>query len=141
MDVSEEILQKHLFYGGSDYTGAHTLSSARALNYAKGASIHNPIKERLEILPYTFHYQDAVGLFGTENCFIRVDLNIDLSVALKCVEEPYWECAEITDIDDSDSYYNAAIIDARADLETVNDYEPAGLKADKIPRTSREFRV
>ena len=136
MDVSEEILQNHLIYGASDYTGAHTLSASRSLNYAKGASIHKPIVQGLDILPFTFNFQDAVGLFGTENCFVRIDVNIDTSISLICIDEQFWECAVITDVpDDGDVYYTAAEIDRTADLDTVNDYEPVNLLPNSISTT------
>ncbi len=136
MDVSEEILRSHLIYGASDNTAAHTLSASRALNYAKGPSIHNPIIQELDILPFTFNYQDAVGLFGTENCFVRINVNIDTSLSLICIDEQYWECAVITNVpDDGDIYYTAAEIDFRADLDTVNDYEPANLVPNSISKT------
>ena len=135
MDVSEEILQNHLIYGASDYTNPRTLSASKSLNFAKGASIQNPIKENLTILPFTFNYRDSVGLFGTENCFIRVDVRIDPSVALACIEEKYWECALITNVNDiGDVYYNQAVIDLRADQDTVNDYEPSKLLANSLPK-------
>jgi len=133
MDVSEEILQNHLTYGASDYTGAHTLSASRSLNYAKGPSIQRPIVQELDILPFTFDYKDTVGLFGAENCFVRIDINIDTSVALECVEEAFWECALIQEIVDRDPYYDEAEIDLKADLETVNEYEPANLLPNSIP--------
>ena len=133
MDVSEEILQNHLIYGASDYTNPRTLSASKSLNFAKGASIQNPIQEKLTILPFTYNYKDSVGLFGAENCFIRVDVRIDPSVALACIEEDYWECALITDIDDTtDPYYSQAEIDHYADRDTVNDYEPANLLANSL---------
>jgi hypothetical protein len=132
MDVSEEILQNHLIYGASDYTNPRTLSASKSLNYAKGASIQNPIVEDLTILPFTYHYQDSVGLFGTENRFVRVDVNIDETVS-GCVEEQFWECAEITDIGENDPFYTEAVIDFNLDLITVNSYEPARLLPNSIP--------
>ena len=135
MDVSEEILQNHLIYGASDYTNPRTLSASKSLNFAKGASIQNPIVEKLTILPFTYNYKDSIGLFGTENCFIRVDVNIDTSVSLVCIDEEYWECALITDVDDTgDLYYNQAEIDLYADQDTVNDYEPANLLPNSLPK-------
>lgn len=135
MDVSEEILLNHLIYGASDYTNPRTLSASKSLNFAKGASIQNPIRQKVTVLPFIYTYQDSVGLFGTENCFVRVDLKIDTSVALICIDEEYWECALITNVDDTgDPYYQQAVIDFTADRDTVNDYEPANLIANSLPK-------
>ena len=41
MDVTQEILRNTEIYGSSDYTAPHSLASAKALNYANGASIQD----------------------------------------------------------------------------------------------------
>ena len=89
MDVTKQILAHNNIYGASDYTGLHTLSASRSLNYAEGASITKPANEYLNVIPFTFKYQDAVGLFGVENKFIRVNVNVDKGYARTCIEEPW----------------------------------------------------
>ena len=134
MDVTEEILRNHLIYGGSDNTAAHTLSASRSLNYAHGASISKPDVEKLSIIPFTLKYEDAVGLFGAENYFVRVDVNIDRNYTLGCYEEPYWQCAEIDQASDPGLFYSEAVIDQDADLTTVNTYEPPEIRINpKLP--------
>lgn len=129
MDVTPEILRNHEIYGASDYTGAHTLSASRSLNYANGPSITRPAVENLSIIPFTFKYQDAVGLFGAENHFVRVNVKIDRDYTRTCFEEQYWECAEIDYLHvELDPYYEAAHIDTKKDLTTENDYEPAHIR-------------
>ena len=76
MSVTQEILRNHITYGSSDNTNPAGLSSSKALNYANGASIQRPIIEKTRRIPYTFKFQDAVGLFGVENCFVRVDVDV-----------------------------------------------------------------
>ena len=66
MDVTAEIQRNNNVYGPSTYTGKHTLSASRSLNFAEGASIQKPQVENLSVIPFTFKYQDAVGLFGAE---------------------------------------------------------------------------
>ena len=125
MDVTDEILRNHQIYGGSDNTARHTLAASRSLNYVKGGSISKPVIENLNIIPFKFKYQDAVGLFGAENYFVRVNVNVDQRFSYGCFEEPYYQCAEIDENDDRwDSYYQAAIIDRDKDKTTVNTYEP-----------------
>ena len=129
MDVTAEILRNNQIYGASDYTGAHTLSASRSLNYASGPSITRPAVENLSVIPFTFKYQDAVGLFGAENHFVRINVKVDRDFSKKCFEEQYWECAEIDSLaEDTEIYYEAATIDRTKDLTIVNDYEPADIK-------------
>ena len=125
MDVTQEILKNTEIYGASDYTAPWSLASSKSLNYAKGASIQKPVKERVTVLPRLLKYQDTVGLFGAENVFIRVDLKI-LDTGNLCFEEPYWQCLKITyaDSDIWETYYTA-VADMTKDLETVETYEPA----------------
>ena len=129
MDVTEEILYNHLIYGASDNTAPQGLSSSRALNYAAGPSITRPDKVNVKIIPYVFkyHYTGSVGLFGAENYFVKVTVSLDPTVVFKCYEEPFWECARITNAKEGDIYYNEAVIDYRKDLTTINDYDPAQL--------------
>ena len=127
MDVTEEILQNHLIYGASDNTAPQGLAASRSLNYAAGPSITRPDNVNVSLIPYTLHYKGAVGLFGTENYFVKVKVTLDPTVVFKCYEEPYWECAVITNKSDTDPYYAEAILDFDKDLTTVNTYEPAQL--------------
>jgi hypothetical protein len=129
MDVTAEILRNNQIYGASDYTGAHTLSASRSLNYASGPSITRPAVENLSVIPFTFKYQDAVGLFGAENHFVRINVKVDRNFSKGCFEEQYWECAEIDFLaEDTGIYYEPADIDRTKDLTIVNDYEPADIK-------------
>ena len=125
MDVTEEILYNHLIYGASDNTAPQGLSSSRALNYAAGPSITRPDKLNVSLIPYNLHYKGTVGLFGTENYFVKVTVSLDPNVVSKCFEEPFWECARITNAIEKDVYYDEAVIDYRKDFTTVNTYDPA----------------
>ncbi len=135
MDVTAEILRNNQIYGASDYTGAHTLSASRSLNYAHGPSITRPVVEELNVIPFTFKYQDAVGLFGTENHFVRINVKVDRDFSKGCFEEQYWECAEIDFLaEEAEVYYNSAVIDNTKDTTIVNDYEPAEIQLQqKVP--------
>lgn len=135
MDVTAEIIRNNQIYGASDYTGAHTLSASRSLNYASGPSISRPVVENLSVIPFKFKYQDAVGLFGAENHFVRINVRVDRDFSKSCFEEPFWECAEINYLSsDQDIYYNSAEIDNTKDLTVVNDYEPAEIQQQqKVP--------
>ena len=125
-DVTQRILDRHIIYGASDNTNPAYLASNKSLNYAAGGSITSPELDKVSIIPYTINYQDTVGLFGKENHFIRINVNIDKSAAFACFEEEGWECAIITDKDlQTINTYMPAIIDTTKDLTTVNTYDPA----------------
>ena len=134
MDVTAEILQNIRIYGSSDSTAPAGLSSSRSLNYASGPSITRPDNISISLIPYALKYQDAVGLFGAENYFVKVNISVDLQFVTACFEEKYWQCAVIKEITDTDPYYTAASIDTGLDLITVNSYEPAEIT---VPPRSR----
>ena len=125
MDVTQEILNNHLVYGASDNTAPGGLAASKSLNYAKGASIQKPVLENVSVVPRRLKYADTVGLFGAENVFIKVDLNIKDTGNL-CFEEPGWQCLKITlALPDVVNTYASAVMDPEKDLTTVNTYEPA----------------
>lgn len=125
MDVTEEILYNHLIYGASDNTAPQGLSSSRALNYAAGPSITRPDKLNVALVPYNLKYQGAVGLFGAENYFVKVTVNLDPNFVAACFEEEGWECAKITNAKEEDVYYEGVIVDLDSDKIIENTYEPA----------------
>ena len=142
MDVTEQILQQHLIYGASDNTAPQGLAASKSLNFANGASIQRPENQRISIIPYTLRYQGSTGLFGAENYFVRINADIDLNVTLKCFEEPFWECARITQSSfDPSSVYEEAVIDYEQDLVTVNTYEPAKITSKKRATTNSYISV
>ena len=133
MDVSAEILQNHLIYGASDDTNAAGLSSSRSLNYAAGPSITRPDKVKVSLIPYTLKYKDSVGLFGAENYFVNIKVNLDHLYAAKCYEDRGWECAIITNTPELDGYYDGALTQD-IEFETVNTYGPAKLNYELTKR-------
>ena len=133
MDVTNEILNSHLIYGGSDNTNQKTLVASKSLNYANGASIHKPIVERITKIPYTFNFKDSVGLFGVENTFVRIDLNIldtgTDEVFVNGYEDPNISIDGGIEV----NYYESALFDESKDLTTVNTYEPAAITFGGLP--------
>ena len=47
MDVTDQVQQIHLTYGGSDSTKPGSLSASKKLNYAAGGSIAKPDNQNL----------------------------------------------------------------------------------------------
>ena len=133
MDVTNQILDLHRIYGSSDNTNPIGLSSSRSLNYANGASIQKPEQAGISKIPYTFNWKDAVGLFGVENHFVKVNLKvIDLGTGPIVINT--YEPALITREEDvTINSYVIADIDMDSDLEPVNDYDPAVISATNLP--------
>ena len=94
-DVTKQIERINRIYGASDYTAPHRHASGKSLNYATGASIQTAELNTVTVIPYTLKYTDNVGLFGAENHFVKVKVNVTGDVLLKCFEELNWECAAI----------------------------------------------
>ena len=136
MDVTQEILASHLVYGASDNTAPQGLVASKSLNYAKGSTIQKPVRETVSIIPRRLKYADTVGLFGAENVFIKVDLNI-VDTGNVCVEEEYWECLYIDNADfPTVNTYEQAETDISKDTTIVNTYEPAEI-INRLPNLYR----
>ena len=132
MDVTTEIQRNHIVYGASDHTAPGCLSASKSLNYAKGPTIINPDRTTISVIPSTLRYADTVGLFGAENYFLRVDLNITTEVVKACYEERYWQCANI------DNYYVETDPDwDGAEITKTNDpkeiYDPFNIIENRLP--------
>ena len=128
MDVTDQVIRINQTYGSSDNTNPAYYSSNKSLNYAKTSnSLVNAKQENLTVIPYEINYKDSVGLFGTENIFVKLQLNIQNSLSLVNGIEinEYIDAVIFPYIDDSDIYYEGALTDYSRDLETVNTYEPA----------------
>ena len=74
MDVTQQI--NNYKNGFSTFTNPSFAAATKSLNAAQGPSIDRPIVERITAMPLSLGYKDAVGLFGSENKFIRLDINI-----------------------------------------------------------------
>jgi len=132
-NVTQRILDRHIIYGASDNTNPAYSSSNRSLNYAEGGSITRPENERVTIIPFNLKYNDTVGLFGKENHFIRVNVNIDRSVAYSCFEEDGWSCAQIDyNAFPTENTYQSGLVDPSKDEFPVNQYDPARINGDSL---------
>jgi hypothetical protein len=127
-DVTQRILDRNTIYGASDNTQPAYASSNKSLNYAAGGSITSPEKQRVTIIPFELKYNDTVGLFGKENHFIRIDVEINKSIAFECFEEEYWECGNYNQNQyPTDATYTQALIDEAIVPPIDNTYFPAEL--------------
>jgi len=133
MDVTNEILKNHLIYGASDYTASYRHAAGRSLNYADGPSITRPAYQSVSIIPYVLKYESSVGLFGAENYFVKVTLDIQNNARGVCYEEPFWECAYVDYSSSiSEPYYDAAIVD-KNDFSYTDSYVQAFVTDNALP--------
>ena len=119
-------------YGGGS-SNPRYYSSSKSLNYAKGSnSLNNASEEKVTAVPFVKSYVDSVGLFGAENIFIKIQLDIQNSLNVVngilidgIVVNGYTNALLDDGIDDSDLYWDTAFTDYSRDLNTVNTYDPA----------------
>ena len=95
MDVTTEVLKANQTYSASDNTNPDRYSSSKTLNYATGGSISKAETAEVNVVPFSLEYADAVGLFGVENHFIKIKLNIIGDIVLKEYMEPGYIKADI----------------------------------------------
>ena len=152
MDVSPQILETHRTYGASDSTKQGYVSSSRCLNYGNGSTIQKPELENISNIPRNIEYQDTVGLFGAENHFIKLTMDLKNPVS-GLYEINGYETALLSDevVVPEDSYTwdqgfdkpGQAIIDNTKDLNNDSQgYEPAVMSGDTVPNlASKYFKV
>lgn len=134
MNVTQEIQRNHIVYGASDNSAPQGLAAGKCLNYAKGATIAKPENTDISVIPHTLHYEDSVGLFGSENYFLKVNINIVPGLASKaCFEESGWECANIDHIDYNEGDYTQSAIDF-GEFPTVNTYVQGYISGNTLPK-------
>lgn len=134
MDVTTEVNKSLINMGGSGTTYAPYLASAKTLNYAADkSSINNAAIETVTAIPFTLKYQDTVGLFGTENIFIKLQLNIkSSSSAFANIEVPENDYFSVwTFIEDGTvNTYDTGVFDFANIEGIVNTYEPSSISND-----------
>ena len=110
MDVTEEYLYKINQYGGSEQNQDNDLAASNSLVYAKGPTMQRAVKQTCSTIPFEFQYRGEIGLFGAENIFFKIDLDIR-DPGPFCFEEPGWVCAMIQiNAPELDAYYDSAEI-------------------------------
>ena len=127
--------------GGSGSSRPEYYSPNRTLDYAKGSnSLTNASPERITAIPQVLNYKDTVGLFGAENVFIKIDLDILNAISIYsgggATVNTYEPFKADFDNPDTDLYWEPAVMDFKLDQFTINDYEPAQIEArlDSIPQ-------
>ncbi len=127
MDVTQQIDRQMIVSGGGSSRPEY-YSVNRSLDRSKGSnSLINAESQLITALPHASNYKDSVGLFGAENIFIKVELDVQNVQAKEdtiITINDYTECI-ITEDKNSNMYWDEAERDYALDLFTVNEYEPA----------------
>ena len=127
MDVTEQVIRQMIGSGGGSARPEY-FSANRSLNYSKGSnSLKNAETQRVTAIPYRTNYNDTVGLFGAENVFIKIQLDVQNSLQLDdngIIIDTYEELVVKADVDTI--YYTQAEADYSKDLLPIeNSYLPA----------------
>jgi hypothetical protein len=130
MNVTDQVIRSHELYGGSDSTNPAYYSSNRSLNYAKTSnSLLGAQVEKVTAIPLDVNYKDSVGLFGAENVFIKVQLDIENTISVIANNgitiNTYLPARIDLKFEDNDLFYESAVMDYKKDLFEDNTYEPA----------------
>ena len=133
MDVTQEILNNHIIYGASDYTAPSSLAANKSLNYAEGPTIQRPAHREVSVVPFTINFQSDVGLFGVENYFTKIQLNIIGDKLFACFEEPGWDCAQISYRNQEEPYWFPADIDFNIPCVPYNTYDCPAISQNELP--------
>ena len=126
VDVTEQIRRyANEIYGGSDNTQQSGLAASKSLQFSKASTMQRAQRLSVRAIPFTFQFVGQVGLFGAENAYVEIDLDITNTLE-DAYEEPDWDPADIIygDFPTVDTYVQATI-DFDEDLYVVNTYEPA----------------
>jgi hypothetical protein len=133
MNVTQQVVNTEQSYGGSPKANPEYYSTNKTLDFAKSSnSLLNARPELITSVPTTFAYKDSVGLFGAENVFIKVDLNIQSFKAFyqnipSVLENDYYNIFVDTTDPDIDFFYDPAVLDFSLEFFPVNSYEQAVL--------------
>ena len=127
MDVTQQIDRQMIVSGGGSSRPEY-YSVNRSLDRSKGSnSLVNAESQLVTALPHSSNYKDSVGLFGAENIFIKVELDVQNVQAKEdtiITINGYTECI-ITEDKNSNMYWDEAERDYTLDLFIENEYEPA----------------
>lgn len=135
MDVTQEVQRNHIIYGASDYTAPSSLVGSKSLNFAKGPSLSRPDNQACTVIPQTFNYESAVGLFGVENYFTKISVNVIGDALNACYSDLGYECAMLSESKETSPGYVEAVVD-RDGFPTVNTYEEADIIRTGLPLVS-----
>ena len=129
VSVTQEQNRSRQLYGGGGSSNPAYLAASKNLNFAVGSNtMLNARAERVTAIPYVSNYKDSVGLFGAENIFLKVDLNIQNTNRVFDSQEilngDYFEANTLDIADPGAPFWESVLFDFQQDLFIENDFEP-----------------
>ena len=143
LGVTDQIRRYHELYGSSDSTDQRSLAASKSLNYAKGATKQRATRVKVGSIVHTLHFIGQIGLFGAENAYARVQLDIDHAVGGGAgVDTDGYEPATISWVNyPTVNTYEQAMIYPELDPITLNTYEPATITDSILPMFNPKVSV
>ena len=96
-------------------------------------TLQNAATERVTAIPYALSYKDTVGLFGAENIFVKVQLDIQSATSaftnVNIPENDYYPVWTFYETG-VENFYDTGVFDFALDRSPVNDYDPATISND-----------
>lgn len=134
MDVTKEVSRSINLMGGSGSGNPKYYAASKSLNQSKNKnSLLNAAEERVTAIPYTLQYKDSVGLFGAENIYVKVQLNIQSARSAftnnQFPENDYFDVWTFPE-SGTTNFYETGEFDFTQDLSPVNTYAPATISND-----------
>ena len=134
MNVTTEINTKRSSMGGSGSSRQEYLSSNKSLNLSTaGNSINTAPSQLVTAIPVAVSMQDSVGLFGAENRYIKLNLDIQgSSTVFANIDQPensYFPVWTFDEVGVENDFFTADM-NFLLDSNTVNDFQPAKVSGD-----------
>lgn len=119
VDVTDQILQSFIKYGGSQSQRINSRAATGSIVHSKGPSLQRAFEIRVTTAPFELEFKGQVGLFGSENTFYKILLDLSDSGSLtNCIEEPGWECSVVDNTAiELDPYYTGSLVLDRNELD------------------------
>ena len=124
LDVTEQIQRIHEIYGSSDNTQQGGLAASKSLNYAQAPTMQRALPITTTVIPFTFHFVNQVGLFGAENMYVKVHMDIQSAPINEPVVNDYYPALLHYESQPVDNTYVEAVVDTQNYI-TINTYQQA----------------
>lgn len=130
VSVTQEQNKNRQKYGSGGSSNPAYLAASKNLNFAVGSnSMINACSERVTAIPYISNYKDTVGLFGTENVFLKIDLDVQNTTRVfnnsEILNGDYYEANTLDILDPGAPFWEAVQFDFQQDQFIENTYEIA----------------
>ena len=131
MNVTTEINIKRNSMGGSGSSRQEYLSSNKSFNLAAGGNnINNAAPMLVTAIPVDVSMKDTVGLFGSENNFVKINVDIKSTTSLFTspgIVENDFEPVALKQDQDVENDFFTAFFDFTKDPNPVDQFDPAFL--------------